>query len=334
MKNAAALKITEKYATIPESAVSVLIVDDDPIHRTLIEMLLTNQGYAVTTAQDGKEALERMNRNFFPIVITDWMMPEIDGIVLCQTLREISLPGYVYVIFATVRGSRKDFFMGMGSGADDYLVKPVDPLELEARMAVAKRIIGLERSLKCKNDELARLSFLDPLTKLYNRRYLNENLPLELKRVQRYTHPMSVVLGDIDHFKQLNDRHGHVVGDAVLKSVFRALVGAMRRDLDWAVRYGGDEFLVVLPEVDLPGAKLAAERYRLAVARHRIATAKHDISVTASFGVATFRPEASLEVPLVDLIISTADRCLYQAKRAGRNRVEGALLDPRLIVSS
>ena len=324
MQHAATTKPYEKPTANGVPACSILIVDDDPIQRAMLERFCNNRGFASVTASNGKEALELMSRSFFPIVIMDWMKPELDGVNLCRTLRDATLPGYVHIIILTIRDSQRDFLEGMSSGADHFLIKPVDPVELETRIHVAKRLIGFEWSLKKNNDELARLTVLDPLTDLFNRRYFNENLPSELKRVQRYQHPLSVVLCDIDRFRQLNEQYGRAVGDTILKTVSGALAKTLRRHVDWAVRYGGDELLVVLPEADLPEACKAAERYRAAIARRRVETPSGERSVSASFGVATFKPMAGEDLMIMDPLIMTAVRCLAQAKKLGHNGIAGA----------
>ncbi|MBR9980111.1 MAG: response regulator, partial [Desulfatitalea sp.] len=195
----------------------ILVVDDDPVTRALVTRYLDKAGFDVCVAANGKEALEMLDHQFYPIVLTDWMMPEIDGPKLCQLIREKKTDGYVYILLITSRDSKTDIVSGLQAGADDYLTKPIHSAELIARINTGTRILRLEQSLKSANEEIRLLSITDPLTGCFNRTYLNERLPQEIERARRYKHPLSVVIADIDHFKQVNDCHGHQVGDTVLK---------------------------------------------------------------------------------------------------------------------
>ena len=300
----------------------ILVVDDDAVSRTLIEKHLKKAGFGVGIAANGGEALELFDNNFYPIVLTDWMMPEINGPQLCRLIREKKTDGYVFIILITARDSKTDIVSGLESGADDYLTKPIHPAELVARINTGIRILKLEQSLKNANEEIRQLSISDSLTGCFNRSYLNERFPQELRRAHRYSHSLSVVLADIDHFKQVNDTYGHQAGDEVLKAFSGCIGRQIRKKVDWVVRYGGEEFLIVLPETGCEGAHSMAERLRIDIATENIKINGAQINITASFGGASvkFHLERLLEVDM-DRLIRKADEQLYRSKGEGRNRV-------------
>ncbi len=309
---------------MPQDA--VLIVEDSPTQALRLRLLLEERGYQVTVARDGKEALELLEKRSFPVVITDWVMPEMNGIEFCKAVRARPDRDYVYIILLTARGATEDMVDGLEAGADDYLVKPVDAAELVARLNTARRIIDLQASLQKKNEELARLTVVDPLTGAFNRRYLNERLPGTIRRALRYRTPLSIVMCDIDHFKRVNDAYDHLMGDEALKAFAEILLEAIRKQVDWVVRYGGEEFVIVLPDTGHEGAMEAAERYRKETARREIRRGDIRIHITASFGVATMEPGAEQRSIRMEELVSAADRCLLQAKDTGRNRTVGTIL--------
>lgn len=300
----------------------ILVVDDDIVSRSVVEKHLTKAGFCVATASDGHQALEQFDRQFFPIVLTDWMMPGIDGPHLCRLIREKKTNGYVFIVLITARDSKTDIVSGLESGADDYLTKPIHPAELVARIKTGIRILKLEQSLILANEEIRLLSITDPLTGCFNRGYLNERFPQELRRTIRYSHPLSVVLADIDFFKKVNDTHGHQAGDEVLKVFARCINQQIRKKIDWVVRYGGEEFMVILPETRKSGAYSMAERLRQAVAEEVITVGDATIAITASFGgaCATFENKKTSNITM-DELINLADEKLYQSKESGRNCV-------------
>ena len=300
---------------------SVLIVDDDDISRRLLERALTTEGYRVVSAVNGREALERYKEEFFPIVLTDWNMPEMDGLQLCQAIREEHSSAYVFTILLTSRDSKQDIIAGLEAGADDYLTKPFDPPELIARLKTGIRVLELERSLNKALEEIETLSVTDPLTEVYNRRYLNEKFAGEVKRVVRYQRPLSIVIGDIDHFKKINDKYGHVAGDLVLKEFALLLKDSIRGQIDWVVRYGGEEFVIIVPETDIEGARIMTERIRMAIEKKTIEVDKYKINITASFGVTGIDSDTLSSRISPMAILNQVDRYLYQAKAEGRNRV-------------
>lgn len=302
----------------------ILIAEDDPVSRKLLEKQLIKAGYKVVSVENGRQALERFNDGFFPIVLTDWMMPEMDGLQLCRALRKNDwYPGYVFIILLTGKDSKEDIIAGLEAGADDYLTKPFNKAELIARLNTGKRILDLEKSLKEANEEIRILSITDPLTGCFNRGYINDHLANEIKRSIRYGHLLSIILCDIDYFKIVNDNYGHQAGDQVLKDFVQCINEMIRSGIDWLARYGGEEFLIVLPETDVNGASMLAERIRTEVLRKTTKIQGGEISVTASFGIAGFNPAAYEEKMSVDTMISLVDNYLYLAKQEGRNRVRG-----------
>ncbi|MGD8513866.1 MAG: diguanylate cyclase, partial [Deltaproteobacteria bacterium] len=274
----------------PTDSFPILIAEDNAVSRKLLENSLAKAGHDVVAAANGRQAFEIFRETFFPMVLTDWMMPEMDGIALCRAIRNHASPGYVYIVFLTAKDSRDDIIAGLEAGADDYLTKPFHPTELMARLTTGKRILELERSLKMANEEIRILSITDHLTGCFNRGYMTSHLPEELNRASRYGHPLSLIMCDIDRFKNVNDSRGHLAGDSVLRLVVDFIHEALRKDIDWAVRYGGEEFLIVLPETDREGAWAVAERLRQEMATKPIAIGDQEIAITASFGLASFDP--------------------------------------------
>jgi diguanylate cyclase (GGDEF)-like protein len=304
----------------------ILIAEDDPVSRRLLEKILMKAGNTVVSVDNGQKALALINEKFFPIILTDWMMPEMDGLELCRAIRKNTYPGYVFIILLTAKDSKDDLIRGLGAGADDYLTKPFNHAELVARLNTGKRVLRLERSLKDANEEIRILSITDPLTGSYNRGYLTKRLPQEIKRAKRYSRALSIILCDIDHFKKVNDTYGHLVGDEVLKDFARCIRHTIRHDVDWMARYGGEEFLIVLPETEVNGATAMAERLRGKLSERVTETQDKEISITASFGVAGFAPDIPDEMISPEALIKKADKYLYQAKQDGRNRVMGGAL--------
>jgi diguanylate cyclase (GGDEF)-like protein len=305
-----------------DNAFHVLLAEDDRLTRRLLERTLHKAGYPVTSVANGLEALKAFNQSFFQIILTDWMMPEMDGLELCRTIREEKRDsGYVFIIIFTSKESKSDIVAGLEAGADDFLTKPVNESELIARLNTGKRILELERSLLDANKKIKKLSRTDSLTKCYNRTYLSERLPQEIKRVKRYDLSLSLILFDIDFFKKVNDTYGHLAGDKVLIESVACVNDSIREDIDWLARYGGEEFMVILPETDVDGACIVAERLRKAISNLEISVEGDLIHITASFGVTGFdRPSPDKDFTM-ETMIREVDELLYASKREGRNRV-------------
>jgi diguanylate cyclase (GGDEF)-like protein len=305
----------------PRPHFPILIVEDDPVSRRLLEKTLVKAGHEFVSVENGRKALEKFKERFFPIVLTDWMMPEMNGLELCRAIRERTNTGYVFTVLLTAKDSKDDIVAGLEAGADDYLTKPVNQAELIARIKTGIRILELERSLKRANEEIRILSITDPLTGCYNRGYMTERLPQEIKRAKRYRHSLSLVLCDIDDFKKINDTYGHQVGDRILKEFVQWINESIRDGVDWLARYGGEEFLIVVPETDTKGACCVAERLRRMLSQRAIEIQGERIHITVSFGVTGLDPDTPDEKISPEALITQADECLYQAKQEGRNRV-------------
>jgi two-component system cell cycle response regulator len=303
------------------SGYPVLIVEDHPALRRQLELTLAKAGFSVAAAENGRAALELFKERFFPIVLTDWMMPEMDGIQLCAAIRALPAAGYVYVVLLTAKSAKEDIVAGLRAGADDFLTKPFHPAELIARLNTAKRILELEHSLKRANDEITALSIRDPLTGIYNRNYLNRHLTKEIKRAQKYLRSLSIVLCDIDRFKSINDTYGPLAGDQALVTFVECISSSIRADVDWIARFGGDEFIVVLPETTVEGGGAAAERFARIIREKFVEIGGEKIHLSATFGVTGFDRASVDESIEVGTLIGIADRCLYEAKEREKGTV-------------
>lgn len=303
----------------------LLLVEDEPTQLLLMQRLLRRAGYTVETAGNGEEALGKISTGEFQMLVTDWDMPGMDGVTLCRRVREANLPGYLYVLLLTGHGSTESLVTGLEAGADDYIRKPPNEAELLARLNAGQRIVRLEQSLREANAKIQLLSITDPLVGTFNRRYLNEQLVDEVERARRYARPLAAVMADLDFFKSINDRHGHLAGDEVLRAFVELAKGSIRQASDWMARYGGEEFVVVLPETDLAGASVTAEKIRAACAAVPIRTVAGDVVLTASFGVAELgagiASRAGSPAAAAEALLREADAALYRSKHEGRNRV-------------
>lgn len=305
----------------------ILIAEDDAVTRMLLKKTLIKEGHEVVSVENGRKAFDLFEKSFFPIVLTDWMMPEMDGLELCRVIRQKENPGYVFIVLLTGQDSQDDIITGLKAGADEYLTKPFNRAELIARLNTGRRFLEQERALRKANEEIRILSITDPLTGCSNRGCLNTRLPQEILRAARYHRPLSIVMCDIDHFKKVNDTYGHQPGDMVLKEFSKRINDSIRDNVDMLARYGGEEFLVTLPETDLDGALNMAERLRRVISEKKFAIGTKKIKITASFGVAGFDSDNAGSQISFDTLINLADKCLYRAKTDGRNRVVGGGLN-------
>jgi two-component system cell cycle response regulator len=306
----------------PAVAPKVLIVDDDALVRERLRSLVMAAGFEVRAVTSGAAALASLRKHFSPIVISDRMMPDMDGLTLCRTIRSEQFAGYVYVLLLTVQDAEQDILAGLDAGADDYLSKRVSSAQLIARLRTAQRILTLEHSLRTVVDEKSRLATTDTLTGASNRRYFTRHFNRELKRAQRYGGTLALLMIDIDHFKQVNDRFGHAIGDEVLQEFSKRINAGLPRESDWFARIGGEEFVVVLPQTALAGAQTVAEKLRASVAASPMRALAGAISITTSVGVASLDALAATQTTAsLDSMLDLADRCLYESKNAGRNRV-------------
>jgi diguanylate cyclase (GGDEF)-like protein len=300
--------------TIAEPApLRVLVAEDISVQRRMLARVLANMGHVVETAENGAEALCRILAATFDVLITDWEMPVMDGPTLCAAVRAANLERYMFIVMLTNHESVKDFVAGIGSGADVYLRKPANPLELQAHLTAGRRIIHLERELRAAKAT-------DSLLNVYTRDYLEEQLPREVARARRYGTPLTVLMADLDRFKRVNDEHGHRVGDLALKSFCERARGSIRRSVDWMARYGGEEFVIVLPQTKLEGGLCVAEKIRALCADNPLTSPAAALTVTVSLGVADLEPGDDAK-PAAAQMLHRADTALYQSKRDGRNRV-------------
>ncbi|MCB9475120.1 MAG: diguanylate cyclase [Candidatus Delongbacteria bacterium] len=302
----------------------ILVVEDDPTSRKLLCDLLTKADYRPLGLESAAEALEFFRNDFYPLVLSDWMMPGTSGLELCKQLRRSDLPGYVYFILLTARNSTDDVIQGLEAGADDYLTKPFNKTELLARLNTGHRILQLEFRLKLANEEIIALANMDALTGCYNRGFLNHQGPLEFARTHRYQRPISLIMADIDHFKRINDSWGHLTGDHILIEFADRLQRTLRQGVDWLARYGGEEFVIVLPETDAEGATRIAERIRMAVNALPFIADNHSIHLTASYGVCDINSIPEGVDQSFNALLNIADEMLYSSKHAGRNCITHA----------
>jgi diguanylate cyclase (GGDEF)-like protein len=296
----------------------ILVVDDDAINLRVLRHVLTAYGYQVEAASHGREALEKALADPPDVILLDVMMPEMSGYDVFKSLREHSRTADVPVIFVSARGSVSDRVKGLELGAQDYVAKPYDPEELRARIRAVLRTKCDRDRLLAERESLAAQSVTDALTGVYNRRYLESRLGEEVARARRYGLPLGCMMIDLDHFKDINDRYGHQVGDQVLRGV-AALMQSNLRVSDILARYGGEEFTVLATETGLEGTAATAEKLRSLLDTSPIPTDAGPLRITVSIGVAALRPEEGASE-----LLRRADLALYRAKEAGRNRVQVA----------
>jgi two-component system, cell cycle response regulator len=301
--------------------VKILIADDDALSRRLLEKILDRAGYEVTAVANGREAVERLAGPDAPrLALLDWMMPELDGLGVCRQVRKGRDQPYVYMVLLTARESKADIVAGLESGADDYLVKPFNADELKARLRTGERILHLEDRLVEAREEMRFKATHDDLTSLWNRGVIMDLLARELARSQREKVCTVVLLGDLDHFKKVNDNFGHLVGDQVLREVARRLLLSVR-SYDFVGRYGGEEFLMVLNNCRPDSAFNRGEEIRKIISNRPVQTDAGAVGVTMSLGLLLsvdwgHRP--------ADELLHEVDAALYAAKSAGRNCVRTA----------
>ncbi len=302
----------------------VLLVEDDPLQANETRFILEKGGYEVFHAPDGVTAIKFVKTERPDIILLDVILPGLDGYEVCRWLKLEESTRGIPVIMLTVKKELADKISGLHIGADDYLPKPYNELELNARIYASLRTKSLQDELRMKNKQLEELLYkveymaiTDALTGLYNRRRFHDVLGKEFERSKRYATTVSVIMLDIDHFKKINDTFGHQAGDAVLKVIAELLLKSIR-EVDTAARYGGEEFVVVLPSTEKKDACVVAERMRQKVEAYRFADLNGS-SVTVSIGVSGMPDE---DILTEEKLIRCADYALYRAKEAGRNRIE------------
>lgn len=303
----------------------ILIAEDDRVSSLKLCRALEKLGFDVEVVLNGLDAWDRVRNGKVELLISDWMMPEMDGLELCRRVRARPDALYTYVIMLTSRDSRDDRLAGLEAGADDFLTKPFDSTELIARLNVARRILTMQMQLHShaiqlaelhavlerQNQLLAERAATDGLTGLGNRRHFDETLRDALAAAEHHGNPLSLILVDVDHFKLFNDTFGHQAGDETLRIVAETLRSSARAH-DKVARFGGEEFAVLLPETGEHDAFLIAERLRAAIdARQWVRR-----PVSASLGIAT----TGFPIPDAAWLIEAADKALYRSKSMGRNR--------------
>jgi diguanylate cyclase (GGDEF)-like protein len=305
----------------------ILIAADNPLAQVILRQSLEALGHEATVVTEGGAAWERLQSDDFPLVISDWVLPDVNGLELCRRIRaRDDGPAYTYVILLTDKSERDDRVEGYEAGADDFLSQPLDRGELLARVGVARRILTMQEELRRRSRQLelmhaelqrqyarlAEVAVSDGLTGLKNRRHFRECLETSFSFSCRKKLVLSVVMLDVDHFKHYNDTFGHPAGDAALAELGR-LLRDNAREHDLVARYGGEEFVILLSATDAASATLCCERFRAIIANHRWPLRP----ITASFGVATSSSRIVNGLQLVD----EADRALYISKNRGRNCV-------------
>jgi len=297
----------------------ILVAEDNPVFQGMLKNLLSKWGYDVVLATDGAEAWKKLQGPDAPyLALLDWMMPGLDGVEICRRVRAAAKERYVYVLLLTAKTEQKDLVEGMDAGADDYITKPFNTHELRVRLRAGRRILDLQQELLVAKDALREQATHDGLTGLWNRNAILEILQKELARSSRERSPLAVLMADLDNFKQINDTQGHLAGDAVLRETARRMSDHVR-GYDSIGRYGGEEFLIILPGCDQAGGVGQAERVRASIGDRPFDVASASIKVTCSLGIScTHRAD----VTDIDTLIRSADAAMYHAKHRGRDRVE------------
>jgi two-component system cell cycle response regulator len=304
--------------SVPERK-RVLVAEDDPVSRRVLEVRLRQWGYEVIAIDNGFQALEVVQADDSPeLLLLDWMMPGIDGIELCRSVRAMNKPVYPYILLLTARDAKQDLIAGFEAGADDYLTKPFHADELHARLRAGGRILRLQNDLIRAREELRFHATHDVLTGVWNRKGIMELLDKELARAHRTGESLGLMMIDLDHFKTVNDTYGHAAGDAVLKEVAHRLVHSVRT-YDLVGRYGGEEFLVILSNASLDEVNGRGRRICAVVEEAPVKFQSHEVKVTISVGVTEAPGNQDLQLTR---LLHIADLAMYRAKEAGRNRVE------------
>jgi diguanylate cyclase (GGDEF)-like protein len=303
----------------------ILVANDELISRTMLVGMLVEWGYEVVVATNGNEARQLLQEKGAPqLAILDWVIPGMDSGQVCQTLRQQRQGRYAYILLVTEK--KDEIIQGLEFGADDCLIKPYDSRELRARLIAARRILELQEGLIAAYETMRCQAMKDFLTGAWNHRTILEILEREMSRAQREASPLGVIMADLDNFKQVNDTLGHLAGDAVLREVVRRMGDALR-PYDLIGRYGGEEFLIVVPGGDQETIVKVAERLRQRIGDQPVLNGEQSIQVTASLGVAAYGG-SGLGYP--HALLHEADMALYCAKNQGRNQVQ--FVEPRRAV--
>jgi two-component system cell cycle response regulator len=289
----------------------ILIAEDDTTTRLIFGATLRKMGHTVTAVEDGGKAWKAWQQEEYSLLISDWIMPDIDGLELCKRIRAQPSLQYTYIILLTSMDGKGSYLEGMDAGADDFITKPFDEEQLAARLRVAERIIALHQKLHIQATH-------DHLTGVWNRAAIMGHLRGEVERARRQSSHMGVIIADLDYFKRINDTYGHRTGDAVLQEAARRMQLALR-PYDRLGRYGGEEFLIIASNCDLSQTAALAERIRSFMSTEPVKDQFSEIFVTVSLGIAIGSGQAGEDA---GALVAIADEALYRAKKAGRNRIE------------
>ncbi|MAZ66071.1 MAG: diguanylate cyclase response regulator [Kangiellaceae bacterium] len=308
-----------------QNSFPIIVIDDDPFFSEVVRQVLLHQGYEVIVSNDAAEALDIIQTTQSRMILCDWMMPDLSGLEVIQLLRSCDKQ-YRYFILMTAKNSSDEVVAGLSAGADDYVTKPINKIELLARIQCGMRIISQQQEIEEQNVTLKSLAEKDELTGAYNRRYFNQALSKEIRRARRYQQPLSLILADIDHFKNINDQWGHQAGDDILTEYCSIQQGELRFDVDWVARYGGEEFVIVLPNTSHLKALQVAEKLRQKVELNSFVTTNVVLNVTSSYGIATLDETSSCDLSdEFSSLLKRADERLYQSKARGRNQCTGVI---------
>jgi two-component system cell cycle response regulator len=302
--------------------VKILIAEDDRTSRRMLVAMAARWGYDPVVTENGADAWSVLQEPDAPrLALLDWNMPVLDGLEVCRRLRALPTTDPPYVIILTSRGTTGDVVNGLEAGANDFVAKPYDNEELQARLRVGRRMLDLQAHLAAARDALAQQALHDALTGLFNRRAILERLREEISRARRDGTVLTVGMCDLDQFKAVNDTYGHQTGDDVLRG-FAAIAQSQLREYDAIGRYGGEEFLVITPGgTGRPEASLY-QRLCARVSGTALPTRTRPVAVTVSIGVAV-----ATSASTVDTLLAAADQALYRAKAEGRNRVSAAWVE-------
>jgi len=296
----------------------ILVADDSPVYRKLMEQTLPRDQYSILFAETGKSAIELFRQHRPALVITDWVMPDVTGVEVCRQIRLGAQDSYIYIIIVTSVSEKENLVESLEAGADDYLTKPFHPKELLARVGVGRRLVDLHQQIESQNRLLKELALTDALTGLPNRRAVEDWAKGQLSAAVRHGYSFWVVIADLDNFKVVNDTYGHDAGDTVLKE-FAAILKKRVRTSDICGRTGGEEFIMIFTHAEECNVGIIVARILRQLREHEFSFGSKPVQVTASFGIAGFQGKGT---PDFAKLMNEADAALYAAKRGGRNRIE------------
>ena len=306
----------------------ILIAEDDNVTRHILEKSVTEMDFEVVSCKNGHDAWKILQSENAPhLLILDWMMPGMDGLEICRKVREQAKEPYTFILLLTSKGEQDDFVKGMEAGADDYVVKPFNHNDLRVRLKAGRRIVELNEELLYVRDNLEKQATHDKLTGLYNRHFMVEILEKEFSRALRHQSDLSCLLLDLDNFKDVNDTFGHTFGDLVLREFSAGLDQNIRKS-DISIRYGGEEFMVLLPNTGIAGAQNIAEKIRATCEKKRYDDGHNSTTVTVSIGIASIKQHQLIDDKE---IVACADKALYRSKAEGRNRITVYMKKPSWI---